>query len=109
MFRSPENIETDIEASFPASLYIEAFNAAYAKELNGILLSIADLPKHPRMVERTNQWLAASGISLLKDGGFNHYRVAQALLPRLTLTAVSTEDRDRFQALFNRVNQALSA
>jgi energy-coupling factor transporter ATP-binding protein EcfA2 len=108
MFRSPENIETDIEDLLPAGLYIEAFNAAYAKELNGTLLAIADLPKHPRIVERTNQWLAARGISLLKDGGFNHYRVAQALLQRLTLTAVASADRDRFEALFDRVNQALS-
>jgi hypothetical protein len=50
----------------------------------------------------------AKKIMLLKDGGYNHYRVAQALLPRMTLAALATTDLDRFEALLGRVNEALS-
>ena len=48
------------------------------------------------------------GTTLLKDGGFNHYRVAQALLPNLTSTSLDTADLQRFENLFARVNSALS-
>jgi hypothetical protein len=34
----------------------------------------------PRMIERVNHWLKAKDVTLLKNGGFNHYRVAQAVL-----------------------------
>lgn len=108
MFRTPDNQETDIEDLFPGALYVEAFNAAYAKELQGTTLSMAVLGQHPRIVERINQWLKGKGITLLKDGGFNHYRVAQALLPRLTAAALSPTDIDHFEKLFERVNDALA-
>jgi hypothetical protein len=52
--------------------------------------------------------LKAKGIALLKDGGFNHYRVAQALLPLLTETALSVTEFDRFDKLFTTVNGALA-
>ena len=107
MFRIPDNQETDIEDLFPEALYVEAFNAAYAKELKGTALAVADLGQHPRMIERINRWLKGKGISLLKDGGFNHYRVAQALLPRLTAAALSPSDLERFEKLFAQVNRAL--
>lgn len=108
MFRTPDNQETDIEDLFPETLYVEAFNAAYAKELKGAALAVADLAQHSRMIERINQWLKGKGITLLKDGGFNHYRVAQALLPRLTAAALSPGDLERFEKLFARVNGALT-
>ena len=108
MFRTPDNQETDIEDLFPEALYVDAFNAAYAKELKGTTLAVADLGQHPRIIERINQWLKGKGITLLKDGGFNHYRVAQALLPRLTAAALSPGDLERFEKLFSRVNGALT-
>lgn len=108
MFRTPENQETDIEDLFPEALYVEAFNAAYAKELKGTTLALKELGHHPRIIERINQWLKGKGIVLLKDGGFNHYRVAQALLPRLTGAALSGPDFERFEKLFTRVNSSLS-
>ena len=40
------------------------------------------------MIEQINQWLKAKGVTLLKDGGFNHYRVAQAILPALTAETI---------------------
>ena len=47
-------------------------------------------------------------IPLLKDGGFNHYRVAQALLPCLNATTLAPEDFQRFEDLFARVNSVLN-
>jgi predicted ATP-dependent endonuclease of OLD family len=108
MFRSPENLETDIEDLFPEALYVEAFKAAHKKELQGATLAVADLGPGPRILERINQWLKGKGIMLLKDGGFNHYRVAQALLPKLTKTSLSQPALESFEKLFTRVNTLLS-
>src|SRR5439155_1765275 len=94
--------------SVAQSLYVDAFNRAYSKELKGTPLTVADLGSHPRIVERINQWLAVKNIPLLKDGGFNHYRVAQALLPCLNATTLAPEDLKRFEDLFARVNSALN-
>ena len=110
LFRTPDNQETDIEDLFPEGLYVNAFNSAFAKELKGTSLTASDLGQHhhPRIVERVNQWLKAKGMTLLKDGGFNHYRVAQALLPMLTDTSLSAEDIERFEKLFTRINGVLA-
>jgi hypothetical protein len=108
MFRNSQNLETDIEDLFPESLYVEAFNKTYANELKGAPLIGEELPPHPRLVERINQWLKSKSITLLKNGGFNHYRVAQTLLPELTIQRLSAEDIERFELLFSRVNTLLS-
>ena len=107
MFLEPQPSEADIEDLLPVSAYIAAFNQAYAKELNGIALMAADLGAQPRIIERINQWLRGKGITLRKDGGFNHYRVAQAVLPALTATTLHREEIARFGRLFDRVNSAL--
>lgn len=108
IFRTPGNQEADIEDLFPEDLYVDAFNRAYSKELKGARLTLADLGSHPRIVERINRWLDFKNIPLLKDGGFNHYRVAQALLPCLNATTLAPEDFQRFEDLFARVNSALN-
>ena len=87
-------------------LRIQAFNATYSAEM-GKTVAPSDLPQHPRIVERLNQWLEGRGIKLLKEGGFNHYRVAQALLPTLTLKSLGKDRLDAFEDLFKRVNGAL--
>ncbi|MGZ4971316.1 MAG: AAA family ATPase [Limisphaerales bacterium] len=108
MFRTPEDQETDIEDLFPDELYLKAFNTAYKKELNGVVLSKKDLGQHPRIIERINQFLKTNNIALLKDGGFNHYRVAQELLPMLTHKNLSEINLESFETLFTCVNKALS-
>jgi predicted ATP-dependent endonuclease of OLD family len=108
MFREPADQETDIEDLFPLELYLAAFNAAYAKELGQNKAALADLPQHPRIVERINQWLAARNIVLLKDGGFNHYRVARSLVPLLDTDTVTDVLGKRFDALFERVQVVLA-
>lgn len=107
MFPDPQPSEADIEDLLPTEIYIAAFNQTYAKELNGMTVTADDLGAHPRMIERINQWLKAKGITLLKDGGFNHYRVAQAILPSLTAASLKADEVAHFERLFERVNTAL--
>jgi predicted ATP-dependent endonuclease of OLD family len=107
MFLDPAPNEADIEDLLPSDAYIAAFNAAYAKELNGVVLKAANLGAQPRMIERINHWLKAKGITLLKDGGFNHYRVAQAVLPALTAAMLKPEELARFERLFDRVHSVV--
>lgn len=106
MFREDAANEADIEDLIPADLYVKAFNVAYAKELKGVELVTADLGDHPRILERINQWLEKNDIKLLKDGGFNHYRVAQSVLTELNVAALKDEDIARFERVFTRINDA---
>ena len=108
IFRTLCNQEADIEDLFPESLYVDAFNRAYSKELEGTRLTVADLGSQPRIVERINHWLDVKNIPLLKGGGFNHYRVAQALLPCLNAKTLAPADLQCFEDLFARVNSALN-
>ena len=107
MFLDVPANEADIEDLLPADLYIAAFNQTYAKELNVTVLTVAELGAQPRMIERINQWLKQKGIALLKEGGFNHYRVAQSLLPTITMDTLKPADLARFERLFDRVTAAL--
>jgi predicted ATPase len=107
MFIDPQPSEADIEDLVPQAAYIEAFNAAYTKELKGTTLKAKDLGKEPRIVTRIDKWLAAKGIQLLKDGGFNHYRVAQALLQSLDARSFKPTELQRFERLFARIAEVL--
>ena len=107
MFIDPAPAEADIEDLLPTDAYIEAFNQAYGKELNGVTLTAADLGAQPRMIERINHWLKAKNITLLKDGGFNHYRVAQAVLPALTAATLKPDELARFERLFSKIGEVL--
>lgn len=107
MFRTPENQETDIEDLFPEAVYIAAFNKTYESELNGLTVSAADLSPHPRIIERINKWLKEKNVTLLKDGGFNHYRVARSLLQILTPTSLSSEQIAPFEIMFSRINEVI--
>lgn len=107
MFIQPQPSEADIEDLLPLEIYIAAFNAAYGKELAGVTLTAQELGSHPRIVERINHWLTRKDITLLRDGGFNHYRVAQAILPSLTIDSLKPEELSRFERLFARIAQVL--
>lgn len=107
MFREPRDLETDVEDLFPQQQYLAAFNEVYAQQLGELVLESNALPQHPRIVQRINKWLEEKGKALLKDGGFNHYRVARALLPRLTRDAFSPGQLERFEALFVKINEML--
>jgi len=105
MFKTPGE-PTDVEDLFPVDLYLHAFNAAYAKELKGVTATEVELPPRPRIVERLNAWLQCKGIVLLKAGGYNHYRVAQALLPLLTSKTDSTVV-GRFKTIFAKIDEIM--
>jgi predicted ATPase len=105
MFRGTPNQPTDIEDLFPPVLYLDAFNATYANELKGRTVTVTDLPERPRIIERLDAWLEQERIKLLKAGGFNHYRVAQALLPRLTTEKLDAATRSNFKDLFAKLNE----
>lgn len=102
-----EQREADIEDLLPTEAYIAAFNKVYAKELGDTKLTVAELGPNPRIVERINQWLREKNIVLLKEGGFNHYRVAQAILPTLTVKTINTQELARFERLFAKVAEVL--
>lgn len=107
LFLEPQPTEADIEDLLPTDIYVTAFNSAYAKELKGVALTPAELGPQSRVVERINQWLKGKGITLLNDGGFNHYRVAQAALPLLTPATIDSNQLGPFERLFARVADAL--
>lgn len=99
--------DAGIEDLLPADMYIAAFNQAYATELNGVTLTAADLGARPRIIERINNWLKAKGVTLLTDGGFNHYRVVRAILPALKANELKPEELARFERLFAKVTEVL--
>jgi predicted ATPase len=107
MFLDPAPSEADIEDLLPADAYVAAFNQTYAKELHGVTLTADELCAQPRIVKRINHWLTSKGVTLLKDGGFNHYRVAQAILPTLTTASLKPEELARFEKIFVRISEVL--
>jgi hypothetical protein len=97
---------TDLEDLLSPSLFLQAFNAAYARELPQPIPE-NDLGLGPRIVARLDAYLAAQGFALRSGGGFNHLRVAtKAASMRLQLDPASL---DRFEALFLQVNRMFSA
>jgi hypothetical protein len=104
VFLEPQPNEADIEDLIPEAIYIEAFNEAYTKELDGSQVTAAELVAHPRIVERINLWLKGKSISVATGGGYNHYRVAQKMLGKLTTDRLSAADLVPFEKLFNRVH-----
>ena len=63
----------------------------------------------PWIIDRINRWLEAKKITLLHDGGFNHYRVMVAAIPLLTKKAVAGDTIASFEALFEKINSALGS
>ena len=58
-------------------------------------------------IDRISSATNFQGIKLLNEGGFNHYRVAQALLQTLTADSFKPDELARFERLFARVGEAL--
>jgi hypothetical protein len=99
-------VDGNVHAFGTVTLYIAAFNQTYAKELNGTVLTVAKLNAQPRTIERINQWLKKTCVVLLEGGSFNHHRMAQTALPKLTTAALQPADLARFWRLFDRVISA---
>jgi hypothetical protein len=107
MFVEPAPPEADIEDLLPLDVYLAAFNTAYKKELDGKSVTADALGAHPRVVERINQWLKREKVSLIKDGGYNHYRAMQAVLPLLDGKSLTAESRRSFEQIFAQIGNML--
>jgi len=110
-FRDLANIGKDGSASdtediFDADFYVEQFNGAFKKELNGKVIKLSDLPPGSRIVERLERHLASTGIKIRPSGGFNHYRVASHFSTNPT-NKFSDDAIARFAAFFEKVNALL--
>ena len=107
-FRDVENLGTarqasDIEDLLDEEMYLDCFNRAFAKQLNGRQLTPGDLPFGDRIVSRLEKYLDSAKIQLRPSGGFNHLAVASqfssyppASLPENTVK--------RFETLFRTIN-----
>jgi|HubBroStandDraft_6_1064221.scaffolds.fasta_scaffold2346280_1 hypothetical protein len=97
---------TDVEDLFAIPHYLSIFNAAYKKELKGVVLNEGHLPAGTRIVDRLNRLLAKMGVQLQQRGGFNHYRVASAAQG----AGVKFDEQElaAFEALFSKANALLA-
>ena len=107
-FRDLKNIgksgqPTDTEDLFESALYLNYFNGAFAKQLNGKTINEADLPSGDRIIDRLERHIATKGIQIRPSGGFNHYGVASYFISN-PLTSLDNDTLKRFEALFNAVN-----
>lgn len=99
--------ECDIEDLFDPAFYLDLVNRAYAKELDGTPLTLADLPrKAGRITKKINAAFAKRKIA---GGVLNHYRPALVLLRNHADLVPTIDDatRGRFSSLAERVNRVL--
>lgn len=98
-----DGLPSDIEDLLPIGLYLEYFNAAFAKQLGGKKLTEADLVAGDRVILRIEAYLKAQSLSLRPSGGYNHY------LPSTKFAATPPDEFDadtaaRFRAMFAKIN-----
>lgn len=110
-FRDLNNIgdnttASDLEDLFDVPTYLYFFNQVFAKELKGTTLSEADLPQGDRIVQRIEKHLAAEGVKVRQNPGYNHYAVAAAFTSAVP-EKVEDEVIKRFSALFDALSAAL--
>lgn len=101
------NVAADIEDLIGMDLYLQAFNAAYARELGGAQVQPHGLPAGDRVVARIERYLTASNIHLRPSGGFNHYRVAMEFASGGTYRP-DADTLDCFEALAKAINRLYS-
>ncbi len=97
---------SDTEDLFAVSLYLDYFNKAFAKLLNGTVVTEQSLPPGDRIIGRLEKFLSQNGIQLRPSGGFNHYAVASYFASHPP-TKLDADTLKRFEAIFERVNSLL--
>lgn len=107
-FRDPEKQgesgkPSDIEDLFSIGTYLEYFNATFANQLAGVIVSEADLPPGDRIVQRLEKYIEIKGLKLRPSGGFNHYAVA-ARFASSPPNSLDAETVTRFGTLFATLN-----
>lgn len=105
--------ETALEDLFPIEFYLQYVNRAYEGELGDKPLSpteVAGSP-HAQVVRRIDHALKRRGVQVNADGwAFNKGRPAKLLLADLPKTKASKlphELLDRFELLFQKINEAM--
>lgn len=108
-FRDPASLKpSDVEDMLSEDLYLNLFNAAYAKQLKGTTITAKDLPKGDRMTQRIEQYLKSKKISLRPTNGYNHYLVASHLAANpLPKKSIDADTLDKFENLFKAINSLL--
>lgn len=94
---------SDTEDLFSPSLYLEYFNKAFSKSLNGVVVGEKDLPMGDRIIERLGRYLKDKNVQLRPSGGFNHYTVASTFVSNPP-ASVDTDTLKRFETLFKAIN-----
>lgn len=107
-FRDLANIGTngppsDTEDLLSPGVYIEYFDRAFQKQLNGITIRESDLPKGDRIIDRIERYIEKAGIQIRPSGGFNHYLVASHFASNPP-SSLDEETLKRFEVLFKTVN-----
>lgn len=99
--------DCDIEDLFDPTFYLELVNRAYAKELDGTPITMADLAKkRDRIVRKIDAVFAKRNIA---GGRLNHFRPSLVLLRNQAELMPQIDDatRGRFADLADRVNTVL--
>jgi hypothetical protein len=99
-----DTLPTDVEDLLNPVLYLDYFNSAYAKQLNGTSITEADMPAGDRIIHRIERALSDKGIKLRPSGGFNHYLVA-AMFGSSPPAKLDDDTVTKFSALFDAVNK----
>lgn len=110
-FRNLEKLGIDGQASdtedlFEPDFYLDCFNKAFSKQLNGIVISESKLPKRDRIINRIECYLKEENIKLRPTGGFNHYAVASHFASNPP-ASLDDDTLRRFEELFKVINNTL--
>ncbi|MGW5742402.1 ATP-dependent nuclease [Amycolatopsis sp. NPDC003861] len=99
--------DADIEDIFDPAFYLDLVNRAYARELGGTTISLADInAKDPRIVRQVEQYFRNTGVA---GGRFSHLKPATTLLREQTALAPALGQATlaKAESLFVRLNGLL--
>jgi len=102
-----DNDEADIEDLFEVGFYIGLVNSEYSEQLSSKLGKTKLNLKIPRILKSVEAYL---GEHPLKTGKFGHFRPARYFIENIDDVSgkLGDETKDRFEALFKRLNELLS-
>jgi len=98
--------EADIEDMFERDFYLGLINEEFKKQLTKAIKPASLNPNEPRILRTVEAYLSDNP---LKSGAFGHYRPARYLSENITSLwpKISDDTKDRFEALFEKVNGLL--
>jgi hypothetical protein len=101
------NAEADVEDLFERSFYVDLVNNEFAKELRTPVDAAGLNVNEPRILRAIETWLEANP---LKFGTFGHYRPARYFAENIATLwpRVSGPTKDRFEAIFKKLNLLLA-